>query len=116
MLRQDWNSKDSSGRFTRETKLHCGNNASVNGVEDRFVEISSMLLPENKQSEQVENIAMCESICYNNYSCTAYAYDNNQCSIWSGNLLNLQQVGIGDERGRSLYIRLAASEVRSSKN
>ncbi|GMN61231.1 hypothetical protein TIFTF001_030314 [Ficus carica] len=113
---QDWKSEDYSGGCIRKTKLQCGNNASVNGEGDRFVEIPSMLLPENKQSEQVENIATCEFICYNNCSCTAYAYDNNQCSLWSGDLLNLQQVGAGDGRGKRLYLRLAASEVRSTKN
>ncbi|GMN19087.1 hypothetical protein TIFTF001_039721 [Ficus carica] len=112
----DWDLKDYSGGCIRKTKLQCGNSDRALGERDKFVEIPSMLLPENNRSEQVANIAACESICYSNCSCYAYAFDNTRCSIWNEDLLDLQQLGASDERGRSLYIRLAASEVQSTKN
>ncbi|XP_024020998.1 G-type lectin S-receptor-like serine/threonine-protein kinase At2g19130 [Morus notabilis] len=114
--RRDWDLKDYSGGCIRKTKLQCGNNASADGERDRFADIPSMLLPENKQSKYVENIEACESICFNNCSCTAYSYDNTGCSIWSGDLLDLQQLEAGDGKGRSIYIRLAASEFQSTKH
>ena len=58
---------------------------------DGFEKIHNMSLPENKQSVAVGNISECGSICLNNCSCTAYAYDRStRCSILSGNLLDLQ--------------------------
>ncbi|XP_024021007.1 G-type lectin S-receptor-like serine/threonine-protein kinase At2g19130 [Morus notabilis] len=113
----DWNLKEYSGGCIRKTKLQCANSSidRANGGIDKFEEIPSVLLPENKQSEQVENINACESFCLSSCSCIAYSYDNTRCSIWKGDLLDLQQLGANDARGRSLYIRLAASEFRSTK-
>ncbi|GMN20753.1 hypothetical protein TIFTF001_045377 [Ficus carica] len=113
---RDWDLKDYSGGCIRKTKLQCGNIDRAHGERDKFVEIASMLLSDNNRSEQVANIAACESICYNNCSCYGYAFDNTRCSIWNEDLSDLQQLGASDERGRSLYIRLAASEVQSTKN
>jgi hypothetical protein len=45
-------------------------------------------------------------------SCVAYAYNyNSGCSLWEGDLINLQHSGVADGRaGAEIYIRLAASE------
>ncbi|KAI5340438.1 hypothetical protein L3X38_019712 [Prunus dulcis] len=54
----------------------------------------------------------CESICLNNCSCTAYAYESsNACSIWIGDLLGVQELVADDAGGRTSYIRRAASEL-----
>ncbi|KAL7219048.1 hypothetical protein ACSBR2_012175 [Camellia fascicularis] len=55
--------------------------------------------------------AECESSCLNNCSCTAYAYDSNECSIWIGKLMNMQDGG-----GNTLYLRLASSEFPKPKS
>ncbi|VVA27086.1 Hypothetical predicted protein [Prunus dulcis] len=68
------------------------------------------------QSVKVETIAGCESICLNNCSCTAYAYNSSGCSIWIGELFNLQQLTSSDSQGITLYLRLAASEFKSPKS
>ncbi|GMN61226.1 hypothetical protein TIFTF001_030317 [Ficus carica] len=115
-LRHDWDLNDYFGRCVRKTNLQCGNTDRANGERDRFAEIPGVLTPENGQSVKVKNFATCESICYNSRSCTAYSNDNTGCFIWNGDLIDLQQLGEGDRRGRSLYIRLAASEFRSTKN
>ncbi|PON80522.1 S-receptor-like serine/threonine-protein kinase [Parasponia andersonii] len=112
---RDWDLKDYSGGCMRKTKLHCGNNSLAGGGKDGFFEIPSMSLPENKQSEQARSIKECESTCLNKCSCMAYAYDDNGCSIWTGDLVNLKQLAAGDSSGRTLYIRLAASEFDSPK-
>ncbi|KAK7333932.1 hypothetical protein VNO80_30713 [Phaseolus coccineus] len=52
------------------------------------------------------------SIC----SCTTYAYDNNRCSIWVGNLLNVQQLSSDDSSGETLYLKLAASKIHADKS
>ncbi|KAL4278354.1 hypothetical protein GQ457_03G006010 [Hibiscus cannabinus] len=55
----------------------------------------------------------CKSTCLKNCSSTAYAFEDNRCSIWIGDLLNLQQLGQDDTTGNVLYIKLAASEIDS---
>ncbi|KAL7219054.1 hypothetical protein ACSBR2_012181 [Camellia fascicularis] len=104
----DWNLSDYSGGCVRRTELLCGNITAANQEKDRFWEISNTRLPEFPQSVAVGSAAECESSCLNNCSCTAYAYDSNGCSIWIGELMNLQ-----DGSGNTLYLRLAASEFPS---
>ncbi|KAL3647163.1 hypothetical protein CASFOL_008131 [Castilleja foliolosa] len=105
----DWNLKDYSGGCVRETSLQCENNATLRGRRDRFLAIPYVNLHDNSQSPAVGTTGECESACLNNCSCTAYAYDANGCSLWSGELFNLQQLSEGDGNGRMIYIRLSAS-------
>ncbi|PON66950.1 S-receptor-like serine/threonine-protein kinase [Trema orientale] len=112
----DWGLKEYSGGCIRRSKLQCGNSSLANGERDRFLEMSSMSLPENKHSLQAGSFAECESRCLGNCSCTAYAFDDDGCSVWMGQLLNLKQLEAGDSSGTTLYIRLAASEFRSPKD
>ncbi|CAL5336614.1 unnamed protein product [Camellia sinensis] len=107
----DWNLSDYSGGCVRRTELLCGNITAANQEKDRFREISTTRLPEFPQSVAVGSAAECESSCLNNCSCTAYAYDSNGCSIWIGELMNLQ-----DGSGNTLYLRLAAFEFPKPKS
>ncbi|KAK1566564.1 hypothetical protein Q3G72_001463 [Acer saccharum] len=70
----------------------------------------SMFFPDNPESLAVGSIDECESACLSNCSCNAFAYDNG-CSIWKGDLFNLQQLESGDETGRNFHIRIAESEL-----
>ncbi|GMN61225.1 hypothetical protein TIFTF001_030315 [Ficus carica] len=110
----DWDLKDYSGGCIRKTKLQCGSENPANGKRDRFLEMSRMSLPENMEYVPVDSMVDCESTCLKNCSCTAYAYDK-ECSIWTGDLINLQQLGEGDTSGRTLYVRLAESELPRPK-
>lgn len=113
----DWDLKDYSGGCIRKTKLQCDNFNLSSSKKDKFLELHSMLLPESEKASRVDvNSATCESTCLNNCSCTAYASDSHGCLIWTGDLLDLQQLQAGDKSGRTLYVRLAASEFRSGKN
>jgi serine/threonine protein kinase len=111
----DWYSEVFSGGCERATNLQCGNSSVVNGKSDRFFPSYNMKLPANPQIVAAGSAQECESTCLKNCSCTAYAFDGGQCSAWSGDLLNMQQLADGTD-GKSIYIRLAASEFSSSKN
>ncbi|XP_030484528.1 G-type lectin S-receptor-like serine/threonine-protein kinase At2g19130 [Cannabis sativa] len=112
----DWDLQDYSEGCVRKSELHCGNNTSLtNEKKDRFLELPSVSSPEDEESKRVGNVEECESICLRKCSCIAYAYDNKVCSIWTRDLLNLKQLSPGDTNGRTLYIRLAASEFPSPK-
>jgi len=112
----DWYLSDYTVGCTRRTPLHCKNTNLTNWHEDRFLQIPSMILPVQPQSVGVGSATECESTCLNNCSCTAYAYDGNNCSFWVGDLLNLEQLSGDDPYGRTLYLKLAASEFSRKKN
>ncbi|KAM5580837.1 G-type lectin S-receptor-like serine/threonine-protein kinase [Rosa sericea] len=105
-----------SGGCKRRTVLNIANATTNNGKQDRFLEMSSKSLPDSEVSVEAGSTAQCESICLSNRSCTAYAYDSNGCSIWIGDLLNLQQPTADDGDGKTLYLRLAASEFKDPKS
>ncbi|KAM1130854.1 hypothetical protein TB1_044713 [Malus domestica] len=115
-VKRDWDLKDYSGGCSRKTDLHCGNATSASRKPDRFLELPSMSLPKNNYTMEVGSIAECEPFCLRSCSCTAFAYDSSGCSIWNGELLDLQQPTSSDKQGRTLYLRLAASEFESSQS
>ncbi|KAJ3671704.1 hypothetical protein LUZ60_007783 [Juncus effusus] len=108
--------EDYSGGCVRNTPLQCESNRSYRGNEDKFYEMSNMVVSTNSRTVEINNTKDCELSCLSNCSCTAYSYDNG-CSLWFGDLINLQiNVGTG---GETLYLRLAASElpdVKKNKN
>ncbi|ONI18586.1 hypothetical protein PRUPE_3G224900 [Prunus persica] len=113
---RDWSLQDYSGGCSRKTTLQCGN---ATGTEDRFLEMPSMSLPasvEDKHSS-IAYAKQCTSICLSNCFCIAYAYSSTAgCSIWTGDLFGLKQLAPDDGDGRTLYIRLAASEFKNPKS
>uniref|UniRef100_A0A2N9GJI4 Uncharacterized protein n=1 Tax=Fagus sylvatica TaxID=28930 RepID=A0A2N9GJI4_FAGSY len=109
-----WNLSDYSGGCKRKTSLQCGNASLANGKRDKFLEMPNMKVPLQAQSVAVGSSSECESTCLNNCACTAYAYDKG-CSIWIGDLLNLRQLTSDDSSGGTLYLKLAASELPSSR-
>ncbi|KAI5660737.1 hypothetical protein M9H77_20060 [Catharanthus roseus] len=114
---EDWNRSDFSGGCVRVTKLQCENNSSSRGQRDKFWVLDQMRLPEDSQAVAVESAGECESACLSSCSCTAYSYESNACSIWNGELLNLQKLSKADGNiGRKLYLRLASSEFSTAKD
>ncbi|KAI5587150.1 hypothetical protein BDE02_05G012100 [Populus trichocarpa] len=107
-VQNDW----SSG-CVRKSPLQCQNKRSV-GKEDGFLKISNLTLPANSKTYQKVSAERCRLDCMEICSCVAYADNNNSgCSLWEGDLINLQQnSGVADGRaGAEIYIRLAASEL-----
>ncbi|GMN66522.1 hypothetical protein TIFTF001_035585 [Ficus carica] len=113
--RSNWDLEFYSDGCFRKTELQCGHN-SGHGERERFLKMQNILVPKNEQFVQVENIISCESACLNNCSCTAYSFNSSGCSIWMGDLLDLQQLKAANKMGRTLYIRLAASEFQTLKH
>ncbi|KAF8766115.1 hypothetical protein HU200_007611 [Digitaria exilis] len=92
---------------TRKIPLQCDG--------DKFIDMPGMRLPGNGDKLSVMGDDGCESACMINCSCTAYVHSVlDGCSLWYGDLTNLQDgyngtgVGIG-----TLYLRVAASELES---
>ncbi|KAI6697433.1 hypothetical protein NL676_017552 [Syzygium grande] len=107
---RDWNLSDWSGGCKRNSDLNCAANAS-NTEKDGFLPMSNMKLPEDPQSSNVGSDKECRAACLSNCSCTAYAFEDNDCSIWIGDLFSTQRPTQGDTPGKSFYLRLAASDV-----
>uniref|UniRef100_A0A0A8YWY2 non-specific serine/threonine protein kinase n=1 Tax=Arundo donax TaxID=35708 RepID=A0A0A8YWY2_ARUDO len=110
---QQWLQGDHTAGCTRNTGLHCG--AQKNGKNDRFFTMPDVRLPSNAQSVAAASAHDCELACLGNCSCAAYSY-NVSCSLWHGDLINLQDtssIGTGDG---SISIRLAASEFSRNGN
>ncbi|GMN64662.1 hypothetical protein TIFTF001_033732 [Ficus carica] len=74
----------------------------------------SMSMVEYKHPWEAGSLYECEAKCLNNCSCTAYDYDIG-CSVWTGDLVNLKQLGDGDSDRMTLHLRLAASDYRKLK-
>ncbi|XP_056158422.1 G-type lectin S-receptor-like serine/threonine-protein kinase At2g19130 [Syzygium oleosum] len=107
---KDWNLSDMSSGCKRNSNLSCALSTS-DGGKDRFLLSSNMKLSADFQSLPVRNAKECRLSCLNNCSCTAYAFENNACSIWFGDLFNVQRLAQGDTTASSFYLRLAASDV-----
>ncbi|KAH7532955.1 hypothetical protein FEM48_Zijuj04G0078300 [Ziziphus jujuba var. spinosa] len=113
----NWDIEDYSVGCRRKTPLQsCGNNSTSgggNGERDKFLQLTSMSLP--NQSLSAGSAAQCESTCLNNCSCTAYSLDDNDCLIWIGDFLDLEQLSEDDRTGKTFHVRLAASELPNPK-
>ncbi|KAK9152122.1 hypothetical protein Syun_010431 [Stephania yunnanensis] len=101
---RDWNLSDTSGGCVEETPLRCGD-------KREFRPMSNVRLPIKPVTLAAASDENCRQACSSNCSCTAYAYGSNGCSVWLGDLVNVQQRDSGD----SFYVRVAASDVSSSK-
>ncbi|XP_065862228.1 G-type lectin S-receptor-like serine/threonine-protein kinase At2g19130 [Euphorbia lathyris] len=107
---QEWSSGLYSGGCTRRTTLQCGNSSLVNAKKYGFWPNPDTELPDNSVLIPVGSEQECESNCLSNCSCSAYAFDNNQCLIWTGDLLNTKAQGT-----KILYVKLADSEFSTLK-
>ncbi|XP_038682076.1 G-type lectin S-receptor-like serine/threonine-protein kinase At2g19130 isoform X2 [Tripterygium wilfordii] len=104
----DWEMGDHTGGCTRRTPLQCDN-----GGTDTFLVIPNMRFPSNPESSTAKTIEECEKECSTNCSCNAFAYDSG-CSIWKGDVFNLQQLPSDDKAGREFHIRISASDLRGN--
>ncbi|XP_047317230.1 G-type lectin S-receptor-like serine/threonine-protein kinase At2g19130 [Impatiens glandulifera] len=104
----DWDLGDfSGGCVMKNTQLKCHH-------KEGFKLLPGFRLPDSSIPWPVESEKDCETSCFNNCSCFAYAY-GKECLIWSEGLLNLEQLSLSDGNGKSIYIKLAAGEHPSGK-
>ncbi|KAH9291256.1 hypothetical protein KI387_043555 [Taxus chinensis] len=106
----DWDSQQwwpSSG-CVRRSPLQC---SAINGsTTDAFLQVTDKSLAVEQAVSQVTE-QQCRSACLNNCSCTAFALANSTpplCQLWFGDLLNARD----SSDGQSVFIKLAASELR----
>lgn len=112
----EWELNDFSGGCVREDGLECGN---VGRRKDEFMMSSHMGLPQYSRQLSVESRrGECESACSSDCSCMAYAYDEGECSLWNGGILNMRRVSEGNSSARTICIRVSAysSVFRGQKN
>ncbi|XP_016492886.1 G-type lectin S-receptor-like serine/threonine-protein kinase At4g03230 [Nicotiana tabacum] len=100
----DWDLNDHSGGCVRRLSLQCG----TGKTKGSFLKNSEVTLPEHSQTVAAASAEECHSICLNDCSCNAYAYDTSACLIWNDELLNLMQLSPGDGGGSVIYTRLNA--------
>nr|XP_010942054.1 G-type lectin S-receptor-like serine/threonine-protein kinase At2g19130 [Elaeis guineensis] len=98
----------------RKTSLRCGNKSSADGEGDKFFEMTHMRLPANPWYLTVRSAEDCEQACLNNCSCNAYAYGGG-CSIWTGDLQNLEQVYDGVYEKETLNYEEVVGVLRSNE-
>ncbi|KAI4296565.1 hypothetical protein L6164_036513 [Bauhinia variegata] len=114
-----WRNGNWSGGCKRLTplKAETNNTNSTTGEdvgEDGFLTLRSMKLPDSAQLvTDGTSSDDCKSTCQQKTNCTAYTYVLGiGCLNWHGELVDVQQFVNG---GNTLYIRLAASELKESK-
>ncbi|CAO2828791.1 unnamed protein product [Amaranthus hypochondriacus] len=103
----EWDLKDYSKGCARKAGLSC--KGGKDG--DKFVSNPSKVLPQNPHSISASTRVECESACLSNCSCSAYAFDDDGCFVWFSELLNMRR--LSDSSGKTLSIRVAASEVQT---
>ncbi|XP_073005739.1 G-type lectin S-receptor-like serine/threonine-protein kinase At2g19130 [Typha latifolia] len=110
-----WALSDHSGGCVRNSPLRCSiKHSGMKTGKDKFYTMDGVKLPDNSQSSDARTAEDCELACLSNCSCTAYSYAIG-CSLWYGDLLNLQDQ-YNSTGGGTLNLRLAASEFPSSKS
>ncbi|KAE8730357.1 G-type lectin S-receptor-like serine/threonine-protein kinase [Hibiscus syriacus] len=113
----NWKLSDFSDGCERTTRLQCEEDPGLStGKTDKFQESPNVKLPQNARSMSVGSMSECESTCLAYCNCTAYSYDIDGCRIWMTELFDLQQYSGDASDGKTIYIRLAASEFPSSSN
>ncbi|XP_023742016.1 G-type lectin S-receptor-like serine/threonine-protein kinase At2g19130 isoform X2 [Lactuca sativa] len=103
----DWNQSDFSGGCVRKTDLQCGRIAE----KPDFLMITVEKLPPHN-SVAFGGAEECHTTCLNNCSCNAYAFVDNQCSVWNGDLLNLLE---DNGRGKTIYVKVASKDLPHHK-
>ncbi|OAY66854.1 G-type lectin S-receptor-like serine/threonine-protein kinase [Ananas comosus] len=109
-LLEEWNSGGASSGCSRRTSLSCDEN-------DDFDMLFGVQMPTNPHQlvAAVRSAKQCGQTCLKNCSCTAYSF-NSGCVLWFGDLLNLKRFSAtAKSNSATLYIRLAASELRRPK-
>uniref|UniRef100_A0A0D9W4V3 Receptor-like serine/threonine-protein kinase n=1 Tax=Leersia perrieri TaxID=77586 RepID=A0A0D9W4V3_9ORYZ len=123
----NWDLDDPIGGCRRNTSLEdCGGggggdrNGSNGDLGDRFYAMTRVVaLPfDTRKIGDAASAAECEKVCLGLCSCTAYSFGTGGCSVWHGELLNVKQL-LSDGAsgsGKTLYIRLAATEFQARRN
>ncbi|TYJ48585.1 hypothetical protein E1A91_A01G072900v1 [Gossypium mustelinum] len=110
-----WNKADYKFGCSMISGLQCGNDTNIKGAEDGFRMLSKVVLPKNPLPLQVQTLSDCRSSCLNDCSCAGFSYISQSCSIWIGELRNLQQLSADDISGTDFFLKLPAAELGTGK-
>ncbi|KAL8112918.1 hypothetical protein AgCh_020288 [Apium graveolens] len=94
---EEWQFANWSGGCINTKPLQCFNG---------FYSLYGMSMPINSQHLDFESPQICQSACSGNCICTAYAYSNSTCSLWTGYLLGSR---VTEDSQKDLFVR--SSEV-----
>ncbi|XVF04047.1 hypothetical protein REPUB_Repub05bG0047200 [Reevesia pubescens] len=110
-VQKNWDTKNWSNGCVRKTPLNCST--------DGFLKYTGVKLPDSRQSwfNYSMNLEECKNLCTRNCSCTAYSNldirnGGSGCLLWFVDLVDIQQF---TENGQEIYIRMAATELESTK-
>jgi len=106
---REWKINNWSGGCVRKTPLHCErvNNKATSTKEDGILKLKTIKVPDFAEG-LIVTPDICRSRCLKNCSCLAYSHDDGiGCMLWTGNLLDIQQLEKG---GLDLYVRIAHEE------
>ncbi|KAK6253020.1 hypothetical protein QUC31_014740, partial [Theobroma cacao] len=116
---ENWNSQDYFDGCTRKSRI-CDKNAA----SDTFLSLNMMEVGNPDSQFNAKNEVECKLECLNNCQCQAYSYEELDivrqsgssiaaCWIWLEDLNNIQEEYEG---GRNLNVRLAVSDVESTRS
>ncbi|KAG4204051.1 hypothetical protein ERO13_A04G024132v2 [Gossypium hirsutum] len=103
-----WNNGDFKEGCSRKNELQCGKN-------DGFHLLTKVILPQKHLTQEVQSFGDCRSSCLTNCSCSGFSYTDRNCSIWTGELINLQQLPVNNSSGTDFYLKLAATDLETKK-
>lgn len=103
----EWNQSDFSSGCVRKTNLTCGE--SKENLDFLMIKVAN--LPLNNYVT-AESAGECRRNCVNNCSCNAYSFNDKECFLWDGELLNLSE---DDVNGKKIYIKVASKDLPSHK-
>ncbi|KAL4361221.1 hypothetical protein GQ457_04G004880 [Hibiscus cannabinus] len=114
----NWNNQDYSDGCTRNSRI-CNKNAKI----DTFLSLKMMEVGNPDSQFNAKNEMECKFECLSNCQCQAYSYEEPDvmqqgggsiaaCWIWLEDLNNIQEEYEG---GRNVNVRLAVSDVESTK-
>ncbi|XP_021280228.1 G-type lectin S-receptor-like serine/threonine-protein kinase At4g03230 isoform X1 [Herrania umbratica] len=115
---ENWNSQDYFDGCTRKSRI-CDKNAA----SDTFLSLKMMEVGNPDSQYNAKSEVECKLECLNNCQCQAYSYEELDlerqsessiaaCWIWLEDLNNIQEEYEG---GRNLNVRLAVSDVESTR-
>ncbi|KAF0890874.1 hypothetical protein E2562_004348 [Oryza meyeriana var. granulata] len=111
-----WSMRETSGGCRRNAPLECGNGSTTDG----FMAVRGVKLPDtdNATVDMGATLEECRARCFANCSCVAYAAADirggaggSGCVMWTADIVDVRYV----DKGQDLYLRLAKSELVSSK-
>lgn len=102
--------------ITENTRKGCIRQIQLQCNGDRFINMSGMRFPDSGVKLPVMGDSKCQLECMANCFCTAYTYSVlDGCSLWYGNLTNMQDSHNASGAG-TLYLRVAASELEPTNS